>query len=85
MSKTKSPPSVAQQPAPVVPLPSHEEDPYLTFTAAGERLGVSHTTVGNYVSQRLIKAVWRGGRLCIRESALAEFQGKNYEPPNKEK
>lgn len=75
--------AVAESPA-YVPRPSHEEDPYLTQSDVAERLGVTHTTVGNYIRQRILKAEWRGQRLCVRESALAEFQGKNYDPPAKE-
>jgi excisionase family DNA binding protein len=65
----------------VVPKASHAEDPYLTFSDVAKRLGVSNDTVRRYAHAKLIRAEWRGPLLCIRESALAEFQGKHYEPP----
>lgn len=79
----QEPVAVVERPAPPRQL-SHEEDPYLTQSDVAIRLGVTHTTVGNYIRTRLLKAEYRGGRLCVRESALAAFQGKNYEPPKGE-
>ena len=81
--------AVAEPPTRKLVLPkTHEEDPYLTYSEVAVRLGVSITTVSRWVGLGVrgggLAAEWRGPRLCVRESALAEFQGKNY-VPTKEK
>lgn len=71
--------AVMERPAP----PSHEEDPFLTYSACAAIVGVSPGTISNWVCQKLLKAEWRGPRLVIRESTLRAFMGRNYEPAAK--
>lgn len=74
--------AVAEPPPPLPPArPTHEEDPYLTFSDVARRVGKSVTTISNWVNQRLLKAEWNGPRLCIRESTLRAYMGREYVPP----
>lgn len=47
---------------------------YLTTTQAGQRLGVSHQTIKNWVKKGLIKGKRIGGRILIPASVFEGFE-----------
>lgn len=58
------------------PLPTHEDDPFLTLSAVARELGKSPTTISRWVQDGLLEAVRQpSGLFAIRKSVVNRFLG----------
>lgn len=50
---------------------THQEDPLLTLTQAGDMMGVTHTTIKSWIMTGVLQGVMLpGGRLRVRQSSV---------------